>query len=152
MDDYIVKPVTLDRLAVAPAKCWPLATATVPEAAAALPVEEQRIAAGAALHRHMLDQLREDLGGTAALRDLPSTRASYWRRAGVESARRRWSTRCNERTGFSLRRRAQTECVRDSAPFQLANDPFDFLSGGLISSMLYIILLNDAHNREAGGS
>jgi hypothetical protein len=46
MDDYIVKPVTLDRLAVAPAKCWPLATATVPEAAAAQPVEEQRIAAG----------------------------------------------------------------------------------------------------------
>ena len=152
MDDYIVKPVTLDRLAVAPAKCWPLATATVPEAAAALPVEEQRIAAGAALDRDMLDQLREDLGGTAALRDLPSTGASYWPRAGVESARRRWSTRCNERTGFSLRRRAQTECVRDSAPFQLANDPFDFLSGGLISSMLYIILLNDAHNREAGGS
>ena len=81
-----------------------------------------------------------------------STGASYWPRAGVESARRRWSTRCNERTGFSLRMRAQTECVRDSAPFQLAKDPFYFLSGGLISSMLYIILLNDAHNREAGGT
>jgi hypothetical protein len=52
MDDYIVKPVTLDRLAVAPA-------------------------AGAALERDMLDQLREDLEGTAALRDLPSTGASY---------------------------------------------------------------------------
>src|SRR5215472_19296364 len=70
MDDYIVKPVTLDRLAVAPANCWPLATATVPEAAAAQPVEEQRIAAGAALDRDMLDQLREDLGGTAALREV----------------------------------------------------------------------------------
>ena len=77
MDDYIVKPVTLDRLPLAPANCWPLATATVPEAAAAQPVEEQRIAAGAALDRDMLDQLREDLGGTAALRDLPSTGASY---------------------------------------------------------------------------
>jgi hypothetical protein len=145
MDDYIVKPVTLDRLAVAPAKCRPLATATAPEAAAAQPVEEQRIAAGAALERDMLDQLRGITGFAQHRRVvLPA--------AGVESARRRWSTRCNERIGFSLRRRVQTECVRDSAPFQLANDPFDFLSGGLISSMLYIILLNDAHNREAGGS
>ena len=76
MDDYIVKPVTLDRLAVALAKCRPLATATVPEAAAAPPVEKQRIAAGTALDRDMLDQLHEDLGGTAALRDLPNTGAS----------------------------------------------------------------------------
>src|SRR5262249_19440169 len=70
MDDYIVKPVTLDRLAVALAKCRPLASATAPEAAAARPVEKQRIAAGAALDRDVLDQLREDLGGTAALREV----------------------------------------------------------------------------------
>jgi HPt (histidine-containing phosphotransfer) domain-containing protein len=66
MDDYIVKPVTLDRLAAALAKCRPLAAATAPEVAAAPPVEKQRIAAGTALDRDVLDQLREDLGETAA--------------------------------------------------------------------------------------
>ena len=40
MDDYIVKPVTLDRLAAALAKCRPLAAATAPEAAAMPPVEK----------------------------------------------------------------------------------------------------------------
>jgi HPt (histidine-containing phosphotransfer) domain-containing protein len=65
MDDYIVKPVTLDRLAAALAKCRPLAAATAPEAAAAPPVKKPRIAAGTALDRDVLDQLREDLGGTA---------------------------------------------------------------------------------------
>ena len=70
MDDYIVKPVTLDRLAAALAKCRPLAAATAPEAAAAPLVEKQRIAAGTALDREVLDQLREDLGGTAALREV----------------------------------------------------------------------------------
>jgi signal transduction histidine kinase/DNA-binding response OmpR family regulator len=63
MDDYIVKPVTLDRLAAALAKCRPLAAATAPEAAAT-PV------AVTALDRDVLDQLREDLGGTAALREV----------------------------------------------------------------------------------
>ena len=70
MDDYIVKPVTLDRLAAALAKCWPVAAATAPETGAAPPVEKQKIAAGAALNRDVLDQLREDLGGTAALRQV----------------------------------------------------------------------------------
>jgi HPt (histidine-containing phosphotransfer) domain-containing protein len=70
MDDYIVKPVTLDRLAAALAKCRPLATATAPEATAAPPVEKQRTAVGTALDRDVLDQLREDLGGTAALREV----------------------------------------------------------------------------------
>ena len=70
MDDYIVKPVTLDRLAAALAKCRPLAASTAPEAAAASPVEKQRIAAGTALDRDVLDQLRQDLGGTAALREV----------------------------------------------------------------------------------
>jgi PAS domain S-box-containing protein len=70
MDDYIVKPVTLDRLAAALAKCRPLATATAPEATAAPPVEKQRTPVGTALDRDVLDQLREDLGGTAALREV----------------------------------------------------------------------------------
>ena len=70
MDDYMVKPVTLDRLAAVLAKCRSLAAATAPEAAAAPPVEKQRIAAGTALDRDVLDQLREDLGGTAALREV----------------------------------------------------------------------------------
>ncbi|MFL6833975.1 MAG: response regulator [Xanthobacteraceae bacterium] len=68
MDDYIVKPVTLDQLAAALAKCRPLAATTAPEAAAAPPVEKQT--AGTALDRDVLDQLREDLGGTAALREV----------------------------------------------------------------------------------
>ena len=63
MDDYIVKPVTLDRLAAALAKCPPLAAATAPEAAVT-PV------AVTALDRDVLDQLREDLGGTAAVREV----------------------------------------------------------------------------------
>jgi len=66
MDDYIAKPVTLDRLAPALAKCRPLAAAT----AVAPPVEKQRIAAGTALDRDVLDHIREDLGGTAALREV----------------------------------------------------------------------------------
>ena len=76
MDDYIVKPVTLDRLASALAKCRPLAAASAPEAVAAPPVErqriaeKQRIAVGTALDRDVLDQLREDLGGTSALREV----------------------------------------------------------------------------------
>jgi signal transduction histidine kinase/CheY-like chemotaxis protein/HPt (histidine-containing phosphotransfer) domain-containing protein len=63
MDDYIVKPVTLDRLAAALAKCRPLAAATAPEAAATPVVVT-------ALDRDVLDQLREDLGGTAAVREV----------------------------------------------------------------------------------
>jgi hypothetical protein len=70
MDDYIVKPVTLDRLTAALAKCRSLTTATALEAAAVLPVEKQRIATGTALDRDVLDQLREDFGGTAALREV----------------------------------------------------------------------------------
>ena len=68
MDDYIVKPVTLDRLATALAKCRPLPAATVSEAAAAPPVEKQRIAAASTLDRDVLDQLSRRSwmdGGTA---------------------------------------------------------------------------------------
>src|SRR5262245_58542963 len=70
MDDYIVKPVTLDRLAAALAKCRPLAVAAAPEAAAVSPVEKQRIAAGTAPDRDVLNQVRDALGGTAALREV----------------------------------------------------------------------------------
>ena len=73
MDDYIVKPVTLDRLAAALAKCPPLGAATAPEAAAAPPVEKQRSTGNSALDRAVLDQLREDLGGMVALRDVITT-------------------------------------------------------------------------------
>ena len=68
VDDYIMKPVTLDRLAAALAKCRPLEAATEPEAVAA---PRQRITVGGtALDRDVLEQLREDLGGTAALREV----------------------------------------------------------------------------------
>ena len=70
MDDYIVKPVTLDRLAAALAKCRPWAAAPAAGAAAVPPIEKQKIAAGTALDRDVLHQLREDLGGPAALREV----------------------------------------------------------------------------------
>jgi PAS domain S-box-containing protein len=70
MDDYIAKPVTLERLAAALAKCRASRTVTMREAAAMPSVEKQKIAVGAALDREVLDQLREDLGGTAALREV----------------------------------------------------------------------------------
>jgi CheY-like chemotaxis protein/HPt (histidine-containing phosphotransfer) domain-containing protein len=70
MDDYIVKPVTLDRLAAALAQCRPVAAPTAPEAAAAPPLENESVATCTALDRDALDQLREDLGGTAALREV----------------------------------------------------------------------------------
>ena len=81
MDDYIVKPVTLDRLAAALAKCRPLAIASASKAAAAPPVEKQRIAVRTALDRDVLDQLREDLGGTAALREVIRSFLQSGRRA-----------------------------------------------------------------------
>jgi CheY-like chemotaxis protein len=70
MDDYIVKPVTLDQLAAALGKCRPLAAAIAPEPAAVPPVEKQKIAVATGLDRDVLDQLHEDLGGTAALREV----------------------------------------------------------------------------------
>jgi HPt (histidine-containing phosphotransfer) domain-containing protein len=70
MDDYIVKPVTLDRLAAALVKCRPLAAAATTPEAATPSVEEQRSAGNTALDRGVLDQLCEDLGGMMALRDV----------------------------------------------------------------------------------
>ena len=75
MDDYIVKPVTLAQLAEALAKCRPVvgAPAHDPRAAPAPPVEDRRAAAGLAFDPGVLDQLREDLGGSAALREVIET-------------------------------------------------------------------------------
>jgi CheY-like chemotaxis protein/HPt (histidine-containing phosphotransfer) domain-containing protein len=142
MDDYIVKPVTLDRLAAALAKCRPLAAASAaaPEAAAA-PVESETVAAGAALDRDVLDQLREDLGGTAALRDVirsfldqtPSVLSALRdaaARADVPSIRRaahkikgtssllgacELSQQCAE-----IERVSQTGCIADAGPRVIA--------------------------------
>jgi CheY-like chemotaxis protein/HPt (histidine-containing phosphotransfer) domain-containing protein len=136
MDDYVVKPVTLDRLASALAKCRPLAPTTSPEVAAAPSLEQQRIAVGAALDRGVLDQLREDLGGTEALREVirsfldqtPSVLSALRdaaARADVESMRRaahmikgtssilgacELSEQCAE-----IERVGQTDCVADAA-------------------------------------
>jgi len=141
MDDYIVKPVTLDRLAAALANCRPLAAATAPEAAAAPPVEKQRIAAGTALDRDVLDQLREDLGGTAALRevirsfldqtpsvlsalrdaaaraDVPSIRRAAHMIKGTSSilGARELSEQCAE-----IERVGQTGCIADAGPRVIA--------------------------------
>ena len=49
---------------------WSPCIASTPKAAASPPVEKQRIAVGTALDRDVLDQLRDDLGGTAALREV----------------------------------------------------------------------------------
>ena len=64
MDDYIVKPVTLDQLREALAKCRPLG-------GAAAGVEDQGLrAAEIAIDPDVLDQLREDLGGNAGLHEV----------------------------------------------------------------------------------
>ena len=133
MDDYITKPVTLARLAEALAKCRPLAVKTAPEAVAAPPDKGQRFTAGSALDREVLDQLREDLGGTAGLReviksfldqtpsvlsalrdaaaraDVPSIRRAAHMIKGTSSTvgARELSVRCAEIEG-------QTGCIEDA--------------------------------------
>src|SRR6516165_8727148 len=136
MDDYIVKPVTLDRLAAALAKCRPLApAAATPEAADAAPVEKQRSAGNSALDRDVLDQLREDLGGMMALcevittfldqtptllsalreaaerADVPAIRRAAHRIKGTSSIRgaRELSDRCAE-----IERVGQAGCIADA--------------------------------------
>jgi signal transduction histidine kinase/DNA-binding response OmpR family regulator len=56
MEDYLVKPVTLDQLREVLARCQPLARA-----------------GEAALDRHVLEQLADDLGGATPLRDVIAT-------------------------------------------------------------------------------
>ena len=140
MDDYIVKPVTLDRLAAALAKCRPLAAANAPEAAAALPAEKQRIASGIALDRDVLDQLHEDLGGAAVLEvigsfldrtpsvlstlrdaaaraDVPGIRRAAHMIKGTSSilGARELSEQCAE-----IERVSQTGCIADAGPRVIA--------------------------------
>jgi signal transduction histidine kinase/CheY-like chemotaxis protein/HPt (histidine-containing phosphotransfer) domain-containing protein len=75
MDDYITKPVALDRLAEALAKCRPASRAIVhrPHATTDSTIRAEANAAGTVLDRGVLDQLREDLGGAAALREVIET-------------------------------------------------------------------------------
>jgi signal transduction histidine kinase/DNA-binding response OmpR family regulator len=84
MDDYVVKPVTLEQLRAALAKCSPVVQPA--EALAAPP----RAASGQALDRSVLDRLRNDIGGGEGLRDViltflaqtPSTLATLREEAG----------------------------------------------------------------------
>jgi signal transduction histidine kinase/CheY-like chemotaxis protein/HPt (histidine-containing phosphotransfer) domain-containing protein len=72
MDDYIVKPVTLDRLREALAKCPPLGgvAATQARPSETSIVEDPGAGAMSAIDHGVLDQLREDLGGNAPLHDV----------------------------------------------------------------------------------
>jgi HPt (histidine-containing phosphotransfer) domain-containing protein len=70
MDDYLVKPVTLDRLAEALAKCQPVCESATRSAET---VERKGAASGDALDRSVLEQLREDIGGDEGLRDVIAT-------------------------------------------------------------------------------
>jgi signal transduction histidine kinase/DNA-binding response OmpR family regulator len=72
MDDYMVKPVTLEQLGVALAKCRPRrdSGADHDRSAAAAVVGDAEATADTTLDREVIDQLREDLGGSAPLRDL----------------------------------------------------------------------------------
>jgi HPt (histidine-containing phosphotransfer) domain-containing protein len=58
MDDYIVKPVTLEQLSAALAKCQPRSDAAPSDSA---------------LDQHALDQLRDDLGGAGPLGEIIAT-------------------------------------------------------------------------------
>jgi len=69
MDDYLVKPVRLDELARALSRSRPLTSERTGERARGHDGTTTRDA----LDRRVLDQLREDLGDAAALRDVIST-------------------------------------------------------------------------------
>ncbi len=75
MDDYIVKPVTLDRLAAALTRCQPRGRAVASDRSAppGPGVEGSAVEGGETFDRGVLDQLREDVGGPAALRDVIET-------------------------------------------------------------------------------
>jgi HPt (histidine-containing phosphotransfer) domain-containing protein len=71
MDDYIAKPVTLDQLREALAKCPPLGgAATIQAQPETSVVEHPGGAAESAIDHGVLDQLREDLGGNARLHEV----------------------------------------------------------------------------------
>src|SRR5262249_13222844 len=100
MEDYLVKPVTLDRLAAALARCSPMARTTTSDVGAGTEAagDVGRTAARLVLDRKVLDQLRDDLGA-APVREViltflqktpavPSTLRAAATRADVESLRR----------------------------------------------------------------
>jgi signal transduction histidine kinase/CheY-like chemotaxis protein len=66
MDDYVVKPVTLDELRRVLGTCRPLSTSHATERARAVSGEHRDDVPD----RGVLDQLREDLGGTDVLREV----------------------------------------------------------------------------------
>ena len=72
MDDYIAKPVTLDQLRDALAKCPPVGGAAAIQArpAETSVVENPGGAAEIVIDHGVLDQLREDLGGNARLHEV----------------------------------------------------------------------------------
>jgi CheY-like chemotaxis protein/HPt (histidine-containing phosphotransfer) domain-containing protein len=69
MDDYLVKPVRLGELARALSRCRPLTTERTPERVS----DRDGTTTRDALDRRVLDELREDLGDIAALREIIST-------------------------------------------------------------------------------
>jgi CheY-like chemotaxis protein/HPt (histidine-containing phosphotransfer) domain-containing protein len=82
MDDYLVKPVSLDELRRVLAQCAASSTPPATTHAPAVPAERHRDAPD----RCVLDQLREDLGGTEALREIVE---SFLQRAPAMLARLR---------------------------------------------------------------
>jgi signal transduction histidine kinase/DNA-binding response OmpR family regulator len=72
MDDYVVKPVTLDRLAEALAKCKPVSRTVAPHTPTTARADCQGVGR-TGLDRDTLDYLREDLGGPAALCEVIET-------------------------------------------------------------------------------
>jgi HPt (histidine-containing phosphotransfer) domain-containing protein len=68
MEDYLVKPVTLEQLAAALAKCRTVGKGAAQEVRVS--IEPQ---ADGALDRAVLKQLREDLGGAGAVHDVIAT-------------------------------------------------------------------------------
>ena len=72
MDDYVVKPVSLERLGAALARCRPQASSPAP-AAIREPIADARDLGKTTLDRGMLDNLCEDLGGGTALCEVIET-------------------------------------------------------------------------------
>jgi CheY-like chemotaxis protein/HPt (histidine-containing phosphotransfer) domain-containing protein len=75
MEDYLVKPVTLDQLAAALARNRPTgyAVAAQPHSAERSPVPVHGVDADGAVDPPVLDQLREDLGGPEPVQEVIAT-------------------------------------------------------------------------------
>jgi signal transduction histidine kinase/CheY-like chemotaxis protein/HPt (histidine-containing phosphotransfer) domain-containing protein len=76
MEDYLVKPVTLEQLAAALAKCRTVGKGAAQEVRVSIEpqaVDTRGAAGDGALDRAVLEQLREDLGGAGAVHDVIAT-------------------------------------------------------------------------------